>query len=389
MLSIQMRDTREFLFALVDKDGDHAAEMDSKNDNSRRSFPIVSGVTFIKSNHTTGTSNGFMQIREGGGGEFYNTILTGIAGAGLENNKCFSETRSTSTKGTAPPDYLFWSSNNIVNTISVDTNAATQFKIAISAPDNCIWPAGEPVSRSLDPQLQLVPNSWTSVRDLFQIDPRPVVNGNAYSGIDVVSDPFFTSVSYSGAFGSDLWLDHWSYLSVKGLLPANDVMPTSASILPSRVTADTTLSGSSTYYMTQQVFVVAGVTLTIEAGTTIRSYRQDSNGKAPTLVIERGAKLIAEGTAKAPITCTTVLPDSVLPKRGTWGGLILLGNAIVTSNTGVADILRVLSSALEPTEAPTTPTARDPSNTCASGTEAPTLASTPKTLKTLETKSTV
>eukprot|EP00954_Amorphochlora_amoebiformis_P002518 197682-Amorphochlora_amoeboformis.AAC.1 len=37
----------QFLFALVDKDGDHAAEMDSKNDASPRSFPIVSGATFI------------------------------------------------------------------------------------------------------------------------------------------------------------------------------------------------------------------------------------------------------------------------------------------------------------------------------------------------------
>eukprot|EP00954_Amorphochlora_amoebiformis_P020470 1339634-Amorphochlora_amoeboformis.AAC.1 len=73
----------QFIFALVDKDGDHAAEMDSKNDMGRRSHPQVWGATFIKANHTTGTSNGLIQIREGGGGTFRNMILTGRSGSGL------------------------------------------------------------------------------------------------------------------------------------------------------------------------------------------------------------------------------------------------------------------------------------------------------------------
>eukprot|EP00954_Amorphochlora_amoebiformis_P025216 1371595-Amorphochlora_amoeboformis.AAC.1 len=60
--------------------------MDANNDVQRRSFPQVNGATFIKSSHSTGRSNGLIQIREGGGGSFTNMVLTGKAGAGLENN---------------------------------------------------------------------------------------------------------------------------------------------------------------------------------------------------------------------------------------------------------------------------------------------------------------
>ncbi|MBN2600861.1 MAG: T9SS type A sorting domain-containing protein, partial [Candidatus Marinimicrobia bacterium] len=50
-------------------------------------------------------------------------------------------------------------------------------------------------------------------------------------------------------------------------------------------------------------------------------------GLAPALIIERGARIIADGTPDAPITFTSNLPEDQLPQRGTWGGLILLGNA--------------------------------------------------------------
>ena len=98
--------------------------------------------------------------------------------------------------------------------------------------------------------------------------------------------------------------------------------------------------------MTCQTFVKAGVTLRIQAGTTIFVTPADADGLAPALVIERGAKIVARGTAEEPVTFTSVseaqsddqaLVDTsrggngtvVLGQRGKWGGVIVCGFAPV------------------------------------------------------------
>ncbi len=100
---------------------------------------------------------------------------------------------------------------------------------------------------------------------------------------------------------------------------------------------DTTWSADKEYLMIGQTFVVAGITLTIEPGTVIKSLQNDANGNAPALVIERGGKIMAEGTADNPITFTSVLPEDQLPQRGTWGGLIILGKAPVNIGEGFVE----------------------------------------------------
>ncbi len=100
------------------------------------------------------------------------------------------------------------------------------------------------------------------------------------------------------------------------------------------IVTDETWSPGTEYFLVGQTFVQPGVTLTIEAGTTIKALPDDGNGLAPTLVILRGAQIIAEGTADAPITFTSALPEDQLPQRGTWGGLIILGNAPIGATGG-------------------------------------------------------
>jgi hypothetical protein len=79
--------------------------------------------------------------------------------------------------------------------------------------------------------------------------------------------------------------------------------------------------------------VSSGVTLTIPAGTVIRG---DQVSKA-TLVITRGAKLIAEGTSTKPIIFTS---NKEVGSRapGDWGGIILLGKSI-NNNPGGTGII--------------------------------------------------
>jgi hypothetical protein len=101
------------------------------------------------------------------------------------------------------------------------------------------------------------------------------------------------------------------------------------------ITSDMTLMAADSLLLTGQTFVKSGATLTIEAGATIYSRADDGAGLAPALVIERGAKIIANGHAGAPITFTSVTPfEDLLDPRGNWGGLIVLGKAPISTTGG-------------------------------------------------------
>ena len=77
-----------------------------------------------------------------------------------------------------------------------------------------------------------------------------------------------------------------------------------------------------TYTLRGYVYVTDGATLTFEAGSIIKS---DITEKGA-LIIERGAKLIADGRANNPIVFTSGKPAGQRAP-GDWGGIILLGKA--------------------------------------------------------------
>ena len=85
---------------------------------------------------------------------------------------------------------------------------------------------------------------------------------------------------------------------------------------------DRTLSADYAYLLKGAVFVEDGATLTIEPGVEIFG-EQASNG---TLIIAKGSKIIADGTAGAPIVMSSDAPIGSRA-RGQWGGLIINGNA--------------------------------------------------------------
>jgi hypothetical protein len=70
------------------------------------------------------------------------------------------------------------------------------------------------------------------------------------------------------------------------------------------------------------VYVESGATLTIQPGTIIKGDK-DSKG---TLIIKRGAKIMAEGTIAQPIVFTSNQPAGTRD-YGDWGGVILCGRA--------------------------------------------------------------
>ena len=97
------------------------------------------------------------------------------------------------------------------------------------------------------------------------------------------------------------------------------------------ISADTTWANDRIYKIRHQVFVNPGATLTIEAGTLIQA-----SGQNAVLVVERGARIMAEGRREAPIVMTCDAPVG-LRESGCWAGLILLGNAPMTRGTGLAE----------------------------------------------------
>lgn len=107
--------------------------------------------------------------------------------------------------------------------------------------------------------------------------------------------------------------------------------------LQGRISADTILRKENLYLLKGLVYLVGNKTMTIEPGTVIKGAFSGSDVAA--LIITRGSKLVAEGTASEPIVFTSASPN---PQSGDWGGIILCGKApINTSFNGVNGLFQV------------------------------------------------
>lgn len=104
-----------------------------------------------------------------------------------------------------------------------------------------------------------------------------------------------------------------------------------------------TLTKDKDYVLSGRVVVPSGQTLTIEAGTVIKA-EGGREANASALVIARGGKVMAQGTAAEPIIFTSLLdeiksgsiksPNMDISLRGLWGGIIVLGNAKISAKDG-------------------------------------------------------
>ncbi len=88
------------------------------------------------------------------------------------------------------------------------------------------------------------------------------------------------------------------------------------------ITVNTRWTADKRYLLKGFVRVKSGATLTIDAGTVILGDKASTG----TLVIERGAKINAEGTVTKPIVFTSAQAKGSR-SYGDWGGVVLLGNA--------------------------------------------------------------
>jgi hypothetical protein len=104
--------------------------------------------------------------------------------------------------------------------------------------------------------------------------------------------------------------------------------PVTSLNLAGNLTSDLTLQSGVAHNLIGTLLVKDGVTLTIEAGTTINAL---AGGTDVYLLVEKGGKLIANGTAAKPIVFTS---SATNPQGGDWGGIILNGKAPLSRQAG-------------------------------------------------------
>lgn len=156
------------------------------------------------------------------------------------------------------------------------------------------------------------------------------------------SDTGETSWGVNGALGAALaageigvyqWVIELRDAAGKRVLARSNAMYAN---IQSSITVSGTIASSQTwtannrYVLNEFVGVAAPATLTIEPGTVI--YGGTSRA---TLFIQKGAKIIADGTARRPIVFTS--PRRTGDRAQTdWGSLVVLGNAPINVQGGSA-----------------------------------------------------
>jgi hypothetical protein len=128
--------------------------------------------------------------------------------------------------------------------------------------------------------------------------------------------------------------------------------PVGQVIVSSNITSNTTWTADKIYQLGGRIAVTDGVTLTIEPGTIIKG-EAGTGANATALLVARGGKLMAEGTADKPIIFTSVADEIEIDDindgkfespnldpdiSGLWGGVIVLGRAPISASNSTGDV---------------------------------------------------
>ena len=135
--------------------------------------------------------------------------------------------------------------------------------------------------------------------------------------------------TYRGAFAPSPtapWTDSWTEFNP---LTADYSSTKPVVVISADIAANTTWSANNVYELNGTIYVRNNATLTIPAGTLIKS-----NAVGASLIVTRGAKLNAIGTATSPIVFTSKNAAGSR-NRGDWGGIVLLGKGRYNINNGV------------------------------------------------------
>lgn len=137
-----------------------------------------------------------------------------------------------------------------------------------------------------------------------------------------------------GIIGSSNWLSNWTEFK-----PYKQDYGEANRILAGNISVNTRLEKKNIYLLQGSVYVINNATLTIDPGTVVIC----DSGSRSSLIITKGATIIAEGLETDPIVFTS---NKDLKKAGDWGGIIVLGDAPINKFEGVSSVNFDLNLAL-------------------------------------------
>ncbi len=343
----------QFWFSIQREDiADNGGEFDgtTPDDLTPYSNPTVYNWTHIGSGPGASASNPLgMLYRAGTAGTVANSIVVAQKGKAIEIQDKNTGTNDAHQKMLSGElrilNNLFWEAGS--NT-ALDGSANGIIRVTSGQPTQDD-PTGATIAANLASNNNLIddPGIQRISREQDQeLDPRPSGNGAAVNttlAAYPAGNDFFTPVSYKGAFSpfaSDLWIKGWTALDrnehLKDLTQGGQVIfVTDADI---QGCDNITWTNDNTYVLDGVVYVEDCAVLTIEAGTVVKFTPRSDVGNPSALVIARGAKIYAEGTATQPIIFTAEADDVNDPfdlgptDNALWGGIVILGNGITQRN---------------------------------------------------------
>ncbi len=302
-----------------------------------KAYAQIYNATYIGSGQNAGNNpdnDEMFKLRENWGGIYANSIFGEYHGFGVDVSNKYSPNDSKERLAAGELNFknnIWFGIGNYTLADSVGKEDYIQAYLQDAANGNT----------ETDPGLMGV----SRVQD-GGLDPRPAFAGPAYQNLaSIPDDKFFEQVDYKGAFGASNWTTGWTALYQYGVVaepavPISNVTVTDTDIQPGQTvywTAD------NVYHLDGRVFVDDGSALHIEAGTVIKGLPGQGEA-ASALIVARGGKIYAEGTADRPIIFTAESDDISNPvdvsydTKGLWGGVILLGKAGINRPEGEYNI---------------------------------------------------
>ncbi len=333
-------------------------------DNATNSAPVIYNATFIGSGITADLGNdkgnNAIYIDDRFKGKVYNSVFDDFREDLIES--------SSDGPGTG----MIFAHNTVGRFGAVTLGNNISYINGAGAANTFFDGAGAPINGNsnggTDPKYTAYVRDSVSL-ELIAIDPRPAANSPLWTGNGAtLQSGAPVATTYRGAFGSENWAAGWTKMSEVLLfnnrvdvVATQTVTNTAFGPNVNAITTNTTWTKDNIYILKNKVFVTNGATLTIEPGTKIYSTLDTKNtvGKDDdqfgALVITRGARLNAAGTASNPIVFTTtdeleaetqvdidgdggIAEAPTAATAGRWGGLVILGNAPIASYSGVTNV---------------------------------------------------
>ncbi len=317
-------------------------------DGSPFSFPKIANITIIGNDFDSEESDSEgVLLRDQTGAAITNMLITGSAGTG----ECLEMDEDATVQGNLADGDITISHSVIA--------CAEAFKFADTDVDLAPWFTAEQTANQLiafadRANLGLnIDGTLTSQSSLLTAGSNPA---------DL--DDFFDTNSFIGAVGTTDWRQGWAFgfgggevgviTSASGCPAGTTTIgavdgSTNTCQVSGRITGDLRLTSGNHYALSGAVIVGGdnsdSATLTVDAGVVV--YGSSGNDY---LVVSRGSKIEANGTAAAPITFTSSQHisagiDAGLANgiAGQWGGLVILGkgNSTKCPQDGTACSLQV------------------------------------------------